>query len=525
MDVLIKNAEVFDGESEAARKACVLVRGDTIAEVGAADGWQGDVLDAEGLTLAPGFIDTHSHNDFYGVLPDAQRYLRPFVEQGITTMVGGNCGFSTVGIEAETPYHKDLFAFFIDNPAYKSVASFAGWAEAVNAHSPVNIACLCGHGTIRTSIRGLASGALSDDERRRMERRVEEELEAGAAGVSFGLMYEPGMYAAYDELLALAKIAARRGKIISFHQRALSRFSTSYPQLFGRAHNLRALDEIIRIAEDSGAKTQVSHLIFVGRGTWNTVDETLAIIDAANARGLDVAFDIYPYDFGASTITVVLPAWYQALSPAQKNKALTRLRLGVEIFATKKLLGFGFDDIRVTWAGEDCPRYIGKRIGEIAREDGMSDLGAYLKVVEESKGGATVIMYWYQNDAIIDRLSRHPKVSYMTDAWIAGKGMENPASFGAFPKFLRLSREGGAESLGAMIRKMTGQAARRFGIKNRGRVEAGCYADLVLFDRARITEKDDGPPAGLRHVIINGEFAVRDGAYQDKAPGRGLGAF
>jgi N-acyl-D-amino-acid deacylase len=522
MNLLIKNAEVFDGESEEARKACVLVRDGFIAELGSADGWQGEVLDAEGLTLAPGFIDTHSHNDFYGVLPDAEHYIRPFVEQGITTMVAGNCGFSTVGIEAETPYHKDLFAFFAPNPAYKRAASFAGWAAAVNTYSPVNMVCLCGHGTIRTSIRGLASGALDVDERRRMEQRVEEELEAGAAGVSFGLMYEPGMYAPYDELLALAKIAARRGKIITFHQRALSRFSTSYPQLFGRAHNLRALDEIIRVACDSGAKTQVSHLIFVGRGTWNTVDETLAIIDAANERGLDIAFDIYPYDFGASTITVVLPAWYQALPKEQKNKPLTRLMLGVEIFATRKLLGFGFDDIRVTWA-EGCPSYTGRRIGDIARENGMSDLGAYLKVVDESKGSATVIMYSYQNDAIIDRLSRHPKVSYMTDAWIAGKGMENPASFGAFPKFLRLSREGGADSLGAMIRKMTGQAARRFGIADRGLVKAGYRADLVLFDRVRVAEKDDAPPDGLRHVIINGEFAVRDGVYQGKTLGQALG--
>jgi N-acyl-D-amino-acid deacylase len=523
MDLLIKNAEVFDGINEQGRKTCVIVRDNKIAAVGATDGWTGEVLDAEGLSLAPGFIDTHSHNDFYTVLADTQKYIRPFVEQGITTMVGGNCGFSMVGIEAETPHSKDLFAFFIANPDYKNVATFTGWAEAVNTYSPVNMACLCGHGTIRTSLRGLASGALSADEQKRMERRVEEELEAGAAGVSFGLMYEPGMYAPEEELLALAKIAARRGKIITFHQRALSRFSTSYPQMFGRAHNLRALDEVIRIAEDSGAKTQVSHLIFVGRSTWNTVEETLSIIDKANARGLDIAFDIYPYDFGASTITVVLPAWYQALPLKQKNKALTRLRLGVEIFITKKLLGFGFDDIRVTWAGEDCPRYTGKRIGEIAREDGMSDLSAYLKIVEESKGEATVIMYSYQNDAIIARLSRHPKVSYMTDAWIAGKGMENPASFGAFPKFLRLSREGAAESLGAMIRKMTGQAARRFDLKDRGRIEEGCYADLVLFDRERIAEKDDGSPEGIPHVIINGEFAVRDGIYLGKALGRALG--
>ena len=144
-------------------------------------------------------------------------------------------------------------------------------------------------------------------------------------------------------------------------------------------------------------------------------------------------------------------------------------------------------------------------------------------MIDETGPETTVIMYRYMNDRIIDILSRHPRVSYMTDAWITDEGMQNPAAFGTFPKFLRLSREGKAETLGRMIRKMTGLAAERFGLKNRGRIAPGYYADLVLFDRNTVAESGGGtPPAGLSQVIINGEFAVRDGVYREKSLGRAL---
>ncbi|MDR2742004.1 MAG: amidohydrolase family protein [Treponema sp.] len=526
MELLIKNAEIFDGLDENAKTGCVLVEGDRISAVLDREpaGYTGEVLDAAGLTLSPGFIDTHSHNDFYGVLPDAaQHYIKPFVEQGITTQAAGNCGFSTVGIEPNTPYGGDLFAFFAANPNYKEVSTFAGWAAAVDRYSPVNMACLCGHGTIRTSLRGLGPGALTETEADAMERLIERELEAGAAGLSYGLMYDPGMYGGPEELLRLARLVARHGKLITFHARALSRFSTSYPELFGRAHNLRALDEVLDIAEKSGAKTHISHVIFVGRSTWNTLDETVSLIDRANERGLDLSFDIYPFDFGASTITVALPAWYRGLPPEKKRQMPVRLRLRAEIFATRKLLGFGFDDVQVSWAGSAHPEYTGKRISEIARKKGCGEFDAYIGVIDETGPETTVIMYSYMNDRIIDRLSRHPKTGYMTDAWITGEGMQNPAAFGTFPKFLRLSREGKAETLGRMIRKMTSQAAGRFGLKNRGRIAPGYYADLVFFDRNVVAESGgESPPAGLPHVIINGEFAVRNGVYQEKSLGRAL---
>lgn len=523
--MLIKNAEVFDGIHDEGFRAHVVIEGDKIADVlqGEAPAYSGEVVDAGGLALSSGFIDTHSHNDFYAVLPEAHKYVRPFVEQGITTQITGNCGFSIVGIDRDTKHGMDLFGFFKENPAYREMADLRGWQKAIDRYSPVNAACLCGHGTIRASLAGLGPAPLSPDNLAKMQRLAEAQLEAGALGVSFGLMYEPSMYGSREELLSLARLAAKYGRLVTYHQRALSRYSTSYSGLFGRPHNLRAMDEMLSIARETGAKTHISHIIFVGRSTWSTVDETVAMIDRANSGGLDVSFDIYPWDFGASIITVVLPAWYRALPPGKKKSALTRLVLEIEMFATRKLLGFDFDDIQVAYPGPEHPEYTGKRISEIARESGIDNLSAYLKVNEDSGEKAEVIMYSYMNEHIIDLLSRHPRVSYMTDAWLTDRGMQNPASYGTFPKFLRLAREGKAESLGPMIRKMTGQAAERFGLKRRGKVAHGYFADLVVFDKDAVTEKPgDAKPEGIVHVLVNGGFALKDGEYTGAALGAGL---
>lgn len=526
MRLLIKNAQLFDGEDPKSRPASVMLEGDKIADVlaGPPEGYEGETLDIGGACLAPGFIDTHSHNDFYAVLPDADRYNRSFVRQGITTMVAGQCGFSMLGVDPDTPYASDLFAFFAKNPDFAAVTDFEGWRAAIDRFSPVNMACFCGHGTLRTAIRGLGDAPLTADEMDDLERRVDAQLAAGAAGVSFGLMYDPSMYGAPEELLRLAKLAQKHGKPVSYHTRAMSKVSMAYPQLLGRPHNLRALDEVVDIAEKTGVRTHISHLIFVGRQTWATAQTALDLIDGAARKGLEFSFDIYPFDFGASTITVVLPAWYQSLSPQQRKKPAVRLRLNAEIFATKKLLGFEFDDICITWAGPAHPEYIGKRVSEIAREKNQKPLETYLQIVEEGGVESTVIMYAYTNEQIVNTLTRHPDVHYMTDAWIVDEGMQNPASYHSFPCFLRLSREGRAEELGRMICKMTGGAAARFGLAGRGLVKPGHYADLVVFDKETVREGEgEGPPAGLPHVLINGEFAVRDGVYLEKNLGRGIG--
>ena len=523
--LLIKNAEIFDGTRLESFTGCVLLKGDRIQDVlpQEPEGYEGDVLNAQGLVLAPGFIDSHSHNDFFANRPDAHRFFAPLARQGITTLVAGNCGHSAFCYSPDTPYEKDLSGLFPYNPEYKDSASFSDWARLVDKYSPLNVVALAGHGTVRTSVRGLGNHLLQEIELKEMDTLLEKSLEEGAAGISYGLMYDPDMYASQEELRRAARIAKKHDKPITFHMRACSAISTSYPSLFGRPHNLRAIDEAIAIARDTGAKTHLSHIIFVGKRSWKTLDETISLIDGANQEGLDVTFDLYSYDYGASCINVILPSWYQGLPPAQKKKPFTKLKLYAEIFGAKKLLGLSFHDLEITYAGENHLEYIGRRVDELAKEKGKSGLAAYLDVIDETDASASIHMYQYLNPHIIDVLSRHPKVMFMTDAWIKDVGAQNMAVYGSFPRFFRLSREGQAAPLGEMITKMTSIPAARFGIQNRGRIQPGYFADLVLFDKATVAEPNtEGPPKGIKQVFVNGVSVVENGDYQPTLAGRAL---
>ncbi|MBQ9942328.1 MAG: amidohydrolase family protein [Christensenellaceae bacterium] len=519
------NAEVFDGKCPDGFHGYVVVEGERIKEVGCGappEGFAGQLVDVGGKVLCPGFIDSHSHNDFYAGREDNEKYFAPMLEQGITTMVAGNCGFSATGFLPETPHHETLGGLFPYNPDYKEWAPFENFAALVDAHCPVNMATLVGHGTIRKSIRGLGPGAYTKEEQALADSLLRTALEQGAAGVSFGLMYDPDMFVPKEELIHAAKIAKEMGRPITFHMRACSAISTSYDSLFGRAHNLRALDEAIEIAAKSGAKCHLSHIIFVGKSSWKTLDETLHIINRANAAGMDVSFDIYSSDFGASCINVILPGWYQGMSAEQKKKLLTRIRLNAMIFGAKKLLGVGFDDLEITYAGPDHSEYIGKRVSQIAKEKGKGGLATYLEIIDQTNAEASIHMYKYMNEHIIDTLSRHDRVMMMTDAWIKDEGTQNAAAYGSFPKFLRLSREGKAENLGRLICKMTSAAAERFALKERGVLKAGNYADLVVFDKDTVKENGCAAPDGICHVMVSGSFAVQDGKRTAASSGKAI---
>ncbi len=526
MRTLFRNAYIFDGQSNVEKKGHVVVEKDRIVEVlqNEPENFEGETVDVCGMCLSPGFIDTHSHNDYYAVLPEADRYCSSFVMQGITTMIGGQCGFSTIGIDKDTKPNDEIFGFFAKNPNLENVTTFEDWGKQVDKYSPVNMACFCGHGTLKTAMLGLQGKTFSEQQFKTLERSLDDQLSAGALGLSFGLMYEPGIYSKSDELERLCKVVQRHDKIAGYHTRANSKVSMGYPDLLGRPHNLRAIDEVVEIAKKTGVKSNISHMIYVGRKTWPTLDESISLIDNANHDGCDISFDIYPFDFGASTIKVIMPPWYLNLSEQEKRNPMSVIRLYVEIFATKKLLGFGFEDIEIAWAGNDNKQYHGKRVSEIAKELGLGQLKTYLKLIEQCDDDATVIMYSYMNDKIIDVLSRHDKVSYMTDAWIVDNGIQNESCFSAFPKFLRLSRENKAEHLGDMICKMTGKAAERYRLKDRGYIKPGCFADLVVFDRQTISEAQTrgSKPIGIPYVMINGEFAVKDGQYLQKNLGKSI---
>lgn len=517
--LLIKNAEIFDNRESFF--GCVLIKDEHIEAVlpSVPEDYTGEVLDAEGKALSSGFIDSHSHNDFFIASENNHKYFEPLALQGITTLVSGNCGHSASGYSPDTPYHQYLSGLFPSNPNYKDYASFAEFFDICDEHSPLNIACICGHGTVQTSVRGLGGNPVTSDQQKEIDLLIEQSLEQGAAGISYGLMYDPDMFATEKMLISASKIAKRYDKPITFHMRACSAISTSYPSLFGRPHNLRAMDEAIHIARQSGAKAHLSHIIYVGKRSWSTLDESIQLIDDANNSGLDITFDIYPFDFGASCINVILPAWYQKME--NKRGLLTRIRLFFMVNGAKKMLGLSYNDLEIT---DGAPqKYIGKRVDEIANELGKSGLAAYLQVIDDTDAKASIHMYKYMNPHIINTLSNHPRAMFMTDAWVLDTGIQNLSAYGSFPRFLRLSREGNAAPLPDLLHKMTAAVAERFSLKNRGRVQPGYFADIVIFDKDTAKETTcESHPIGINHVIVNGEFAVKNGVYTSQMCGKGL---
>ena len=515
---LFKNALIYDGTGIEAFKGDILIENDRIVQVKdgiqAEEGWE--VIDLEGLSVSPGFIDAHSHNDWFAIKNNPQKYFEPFIRQGITSFVTGNCGLSAIGFESESQ-HVDkigggLFSYADTTGKYPTVSEFF---SAIDRNTPCNIAVLAGHCTARASVAGYENRPLSESERKKMLGIMENALKEGACGLSLGLMYEPGIYAGIDELKDVAKLCEKYDRPMTVHPRACSAVSMTYP-LLGRPHLLRALDELVEIASGSKMKLHYSHAIFVGRRSFRCKDELLDILHRLKDNGVDMGFDIYSELLGVSVITVVLPAWYQALSPTQKRHWFNKLKLSILIRATIILLGFGWDDIQIAYIGPGYERYEGKSVAQIAKEMGKSCLDAYLDLCEMSDFKGRINMGPYSTPEIVSELSKDDSCLYMTDAWVEDYGIQNPAIYACFPKFLKFSLCGTGDTMPNTIRKMTGAVAERFSIKDRGQIKPGFYADLTVFDEEKLRngQTDQQQSFGIEKVYVNG-IKVLDGDILD----------
>ena len=513
MKTLFKNGTLIDGSGAAPFVGDLLIEDDRILAVGGELGEAADkVVDVRGCQVCPGLIDAHSHNDFFYDRPDAEKFYRPFLEQGITTQITGNCSFSPFGAEPDTPYRDKLGGGLFQT---LHPGSFADFKRRAEGRLFVNLVPLIGQGSVRAGIAGYDPAPFTPEQIEKELGYVREAMEGGAFGGSLGFMYEPDRYAKEDEILAFAKEIAGYDGIVTIHPRACSIVSADYPLLTGKSHLELGLDEAVDIMRRSGCRLEYSHLIFTGQRSWKLLDRMLAVFHRERAAGRPIAYDNYAFHYGASVITVVFPEWYAALSPEEAARPLNRFKLSLTILMYRKVLGIDWEDMVVAYISDEHPEYEGRTVKQLAAEEGLSELDMYLRLVELSKRQGSIYLGKYYSAEIVRRLMEDELSVFMTDAWVEEKGLQNIAAFQTFPQFFLLARRYGIPTE-TVVRKMTGATADRFKIPERGYLRPGYRADLTVLDldRLRVDEKKpDFKPEGVVHVYVNGVAAVENGVY------------
>ena len=507
--IIIKNGLIIDGTGAEPYPADILIEKDKIKQIKPSiTVSKATVIDATGKYVAPGFIDAHSHNDFFA---DQEVAIEPFLRQGITTQVVGNCGFSYYGVHKESVFKNDIGGelFKAQKPG-----SLDDYAKLMSGKLDINLIPLVGHGTTRTAVAGKSAKPLTRYEFAKQLEILEENLKQGAFGGSFGLMYVPSQYAPKEELVAFAQTIKNYDGILTVHPRACSKVSMAYP-LLSRSHLEQGLDEVLEIMKETNVRTEYSHLIFVGKSSWKSVKPMLSKFEEAVNDGHSIGFDMYPFTYGASVITVVLPAWYLSLSKAQKEKSSVQFKLKLLINVTKQLLGISFKDMRIAYIKSGYEHYEGKTIAQIAKEENKKEIDMYLELVDLSEGKGRIMMDKYYNEAIIDQLMKHDLSVFMTDAWYESAGTQNAGTYQAFPLFLQKARQINYP-IESIIRKMTGLTADRFQLTHRGYLKEGYFADITVFNLDAVEVPLATPnqtPKGIETVIVHGEISIQKNQF------------
>ena len=486
-DWLIRGGSVYDGTGAAPVRADVAIAGDRIVLVG--DGSRltvapDHVIDARGLVVAPGFIDPHTH---FGEDLDRprDRALLPALYQGITTVVVGNDGGGPIDV----------------------AGTLDGWERAgIGA----NVLVYVGFGTVRQAVLGAGDRAPDRAELARMEDLVARAMAEGAFGLSTGLFYAPQSYARTDEVVALARVAARAGGLYDSHLRDESSYTIGL---------LAAVREALQIGREAGLPVHIAHLKALGVDVWGRSDSVVSIIERARAAGQVVTADQYPYTASGSSVGAsLLPRWAEA---GGRDSLLVRLndpalsgRLRREMTENLRRRG-GAASLLLT-----SGRWTGRRLDQVAADLGVDSIAAAIAVVEA--GGAAVASF-NMSEPDLERFMRQPWVVTGSDG-----SSGHPRKYGTFPRKLRrYSLDRGVVPFAVAIAASSGRTAGFLGLSDRGRIAVGLRADVVVFDSTALEDRStyERPrelAAGMRDVFVNGSPAIRDGRPTEARAGRAL---
>ena len=522
VDILIKNGMVIDGSGSPAFRADVALEGEKITAVGNLQDVEADlVIDAENKMVMPGVIDMHSHADMsLPLVPTADS----MVTMGVTTVVGGQCGGTLAPILDETreEYLEAVKEEGIPIPyeEWSDFGSYLDYLEKIGIS--VNLHPLVGQGTIRGTVMGFTAARPSEEQMEKMQEVLEQSMEAGAIGISTGLIYPPGLYATTEELIELTKIAGKRNGYYFSHVR-------------GETEGiLDAIREEVRIGKETGASLQHSHYKVAGRANWDKAEAGLALIDEARAEGIDITIDMYPYTAGNTSLASLLPAWAHEGGFVETAKRLREPEIRQKMVEDMKKPGAfmqieEWDLIKISVCKN--PDYVGKFIHEIAEESQKSRTDWVFDVLLETNGEINMIIFGMSEDNVKMQMT-HPAMMISTDGYAypfegpLAAGSPHPRSFGTYPRVLgKYVREEKVLKLEEAVWKMSGFPAQKLRLKNRGLVREGYYADLVIFDAETIIDKADyvnpfQKPEGIDCVFVNGKIVVKNNQHSGERPGK-----
>ncbi len=493
-DLVIRGGLVVDGTGAAPRRADIGIRDGLIAAIGKINAAAAkETIDAAGLIVAPGFVDVHTHADDLAEHPLAENFIR----MGVTSIVAGNCGSSSLDIGEAL-------------------------ARVKLVGASVNFATLIGHNTVRRAVLGAERRPPTTGELTKMRSLVWKGMADGAVGFSTGLQYVPGTYAAAPEIIELARVAGSAGGIYASHMR---NEGTALEE---------AVNETIRVGEGSLCRVQISHLKVDAPSRWGSSARALVLIDEARKRGVDVRADQYAYTAASSNLGIRFPSWVLEGGPEktrerlEKDATWTRVRSEMkQLLADRGLSDLSFATIASHAAD---PSLNGLTIKQAAaKKKGRDDVDAQLEQARDMliAGNATMV-YHFMSDDDVDRIMKHPEVAIASDASVLtpGDGVPHPRGYGNNVRVLgRYVRERKLVKLEEAVRKMTSLPASHFRLGRRGVIREGWAADLVLFDPARVGETatfelPHAYAAGVPHVIVNGVAVVKNGEHTGARPGQ-----
>ena len=525
---IIKNGLVVDGTGAPAFPADVVVEGERIASVErrAADARSADstaqtdaeTIDASGCLVTPGFIDVHSHSDAYLVIePDAPSKLA----QGITTEINGQCGGSVAPRYGEARLSSDWAAVLGEKLTWRSLAEYR--EELEKARPAINTVQFIGHNTLRSSVVGYAGRTATADETTRMVRLLEQSLDEGGWGLTTGLVYQPGKYSTPEEVVTLAAAAAKRGGFYATHMRSESDAI------------LEAIDEVLELVEATGIRAEISHLKTSGRRNWGKIDAVLDKIDSAVDSGKLLGSDRYPYCAAGTDLDIVFPDWAGEGGAPEEMKRLadSSLRRRIEREIDESGRDWSSVTIGGTWHPE-TKKFSGKTVAEIISgqsivDDRQSDVvrrtspGELICSILALDGCKTGGFFAGMSPDNLAKIYSRPYVLAGSDASLRapwgplGADHPHPRAYGTMPEYYAALRKLGF-SREDTVRRMTGDAARRFGIRGRGVVEKGAFADIVVWREAEFksTSTYDRPhsfASGVECVMVNGSVPYRGGRF------------